>query len=186
VLTAEEGRIALLLARRAIEKYVRQSERINPPEDLPASFEEKRGVFVTLKKHGELRGCIGYPYPVFKLKDALIDAAISAAVNDPRFPPVSAEELEAIKVEVTILTTPRRLEVPPSERPRHVEVGRHGLIVKRGAFHGLLLPQVAVEYNWDAEEFLCQTCWKAGLPHDAWLDPSTEVLTFEGQIFSEE
>jgi len=186
MLTAEEGRIALLLARRAIEKYVRQSERINPPEDLPAAFEEKRGVFVTLKKHGELRGCIGYPYPVFKLKDALIDAAISAAVSDPRFPPVSAEELEAIKVEVTILTTPRRLEVPPSERPRHVEVGRHGLIVKRGAFQGLLLPQVAVEYNWDAEEFLCQTCWKAGLPHDAWLDPSTEVLTFEGQIFSEE
>ena len=185
MLTEEEGRIAVNLARSAIEKYLKERIRINPPGDLPPSFEEKRGVFVTIKKHGELRGCIGYPYPTFKLKDALIDAAIAAAVNDPRFPPMRPEELQAVRIEVTVLTTPERIDAAPSERPRFIEVGRHGLIVKKGVFQGLLLPQVAVEYGWNAEEFLCQTCWKAGLPYDAWLDEDTEVFVFEGQIFSE-
>ena len=186
MLTEEEGKMGLRLARAAIEKYLSENTRLKAPEDLPASFEEKRGVFVTLNKYGNLRGCIGYPYPVFKLKDAIIDAAISAAVGDPRFAPVTRGEFEDVTIELTILTMPQVLKVKPKELPKHIEIGRLGLIVKKGLYQGLLLPQVATEYNWSAEEFLCQTCWKAGLPQDAWLEEDTEVSTFEGQIFKEE
>ncbi len=185
MLTEEEGAEGLKLARAAIEKYLRENSSLNAPGDLPASFEEKRGVFVTLNKYGNLRGCIGYPYPVFKLKDAIIDAAISAAVSDPRFPSVTKAEFEDITIELTVLSTPRMLKVKPKDLPEQIEIGRHGLIVKSGIYQGLLLPQVATEYNWSAEEFLCQTCWKAGLPQDAWLEKDTEVSTFEGQIFRE-
>jgi uncharacterized protein (TIGR00296 family) len=107
-------------------------------------------------------------------------------VSDPRFPPVTREEFNEVSIELTVLTMPEALHVKPAELPTHVEVGRHGLIVKKGMYQGLLLPQVATEYNWTAEEFLCQTCWKAGLPQDAWLEAETEVSTFEGQIFKEE
>ncbi len=185
MLTKEEGKLGLKLARAAIETYLAEGVKIKPWEDLPPVFDEKRGVFVTLNKHSVLRGCIGYSYPVFKLKEAIIDAAISAAVNDPRFPPVRREELDDITIELTVLTTPQVLKVKPKDLPKHIEVGKHGLIVKRGVYQGLLLPQVATEYNWTAEEFLCETCWKAGLPQDAWLDESTEVSIFEGQIFNE-
>ncbi|MCW3138821.1 MAG: TIGR00296 family protein [Methanophagales archaeon] len=186
MLTEEEGKEGLKLARAAIDKYLSENIKIKAGAHLPAIFEEKRGVFVTLNKYGELRGCIGYPYPIFKLKDAIIDAAISAAVNDPRFPAVTKAELADIDIEITILTTPQVLRVKPKDLPQQIEIGRHGLIVKKGIYQGLLLPQVATEYNWSAEEFLCQTCWKAGLPQDAWLEKDTEVSTFEGQIFKEE
>ena len=186
MLTEEEGEEGLKLARAAIEKYLRENGRLKAHNDLPECFEEKRGVFVTLNKYGNLRGCIGYPYPVFKLKEAIIDAAISAAVSDPRFPSVTKEEFADITIELTILSTPQMLKVKPKDLPEQIEIGRHGLIVKKGIYQGLLLPQVATEYNWSAEEFLCQTCWKAGLPQDAWLDKDTEVSIFEGQIFKEE
>jgi uncharacterized protein (TIGR00296 family) len=186
MITEEEGVMGLKLARDTIEKYLSEDTRLKAPEDLPACFEEERGVFVTLNKYGSLRGCIGYPYPMFKLKDAIMDAAISAAVGDPRFPAVTKAELADITIELTILTTPQVLKEEPKELPKHIEIGRHGLIVKRGIYQGLLLPQVATEYNWSSEEFLCQTCWKANLPQDAWLEKDTEVSTFEGQIFKEE
>jgi uncharacterized protein (TIGR00296 family) len=186
MLTEEEGKAGLRLARAAIENYLNEHAKLKAPGDLPAIFDEKRGVFVTLNEFGSLRGCIGYPYPVFALKEAIIDAAISAAVSDPRFPPVTREEFNEVSIELTVLTMPQVLHVKPVELPNHIEVGRHGLIVKKGMYQGLLLPQVATEYNWTAEEFLCQTCWKAGLPQDAWLEADTEVSTFEGQIFKEE
>jgi len=186
MLTEEEGKTGLRLARAAIEKYLTDTIRIKAPDDLPASFEENRGVFVTLNKYGNLRGCIGYPYPVFKLKDAIIDAAIAAAVGDPRFPPVTRREFEDVTIELTVLTMPQVLKAQPKGLSKHIEIGRHGLIVKKGMYQGLLLPQVATEYNWSAEEFLCWTCGKAGLPPDAWLEEDTEVSTFEGQIFTEE
>ena len=185
MLTEEEGKQGLELARAAIVKYLSEHAKLKAPVDLPPSFEEKRGVFVTLNKYGVLRGCIGYPYPVFALKDAIIDAAISAAVNDPRFPPVTKEEFQEVTIELTILTMPQELKFKPRDLPWHIEIGRHGLIVKKGLYQGLLLPQVATECNWSAEEFLCQSCWKAGLPQDAWLEKDTEVSTFEGQIFKE-
>jgi len=186
MLTEEEGKRGLELARVAIEKYLSENSKLKAPDDLPACFEEKRGVFVTLNKFGNLRGCIGYQYPIFTLKEAIIEAAISAAVGDPRFPPVTKEEFEAVTIELTILSMPQELKVKPKELPDEIEIGRHGLIVKKGMYQGLLLPQVATEYEWSAEEFLCQTCWKASLPQDAWLEEDTEVSTFEGQIFKEE
>lgn len=185
-LAEEEGKKGLQLAREAIEQYLSDSMKMKQKNGLPVSFEEERGVFVTLNKYGTLRGCIGYPYPVFKLKDAIIDAAISAAVNDPRFAAVTEEELTDITIELTVLTVPLVLKEQPKELPKHIEIGKHGLIVKKGVYQGLLLPQVATEHNWSSEEFLCESCWKAGLPQDAWLDEDTEVSIFEGQIFKEE
>lgn len=185
-LAEEEGKKGLQLAREAIEQYLSDSMKMKQKNGLPVSFEEERGVFVTLNKYGTLRGCIGYPYPVFKLKDAIIDAAISAAVNDPRFPAVTEEELTDITIELTVLTVPLVLKEQPKELPKHIEIGKHGLIVKKGLYQGLLLPQVATEHNWSSEEFLCESCWKAGLPQDAWLDEDTEVSIFEGQIFKDE
>jgi len=183
LLTLEEGKIAVKLARKAIEIYIAERKVIQ--DRLSGVFEQKRGVFTTLTKHGELRGCIGFPYPIKRLDVAIIESAIAAATEDPRFPPVSLEEMDEIIVEVTVLTPPEKLNVKPTELPKHVEIGKHGLMVKRGYFSGLLLPQVAVEYGFDAEEFLSQTCMKAGLPPDCWLMEGTEVYRFEGQIFKE-
>ncbi|MFA7562850.1 MAG: TIGR00296 family protein [Methanoculleus sp.] len=183
MLTPEEGRTAVRLARSAVEKAV-DGERMVPP-DLPPIFLEERGVFVTIKRQGDLRGCIGLPYPVKPLGDAIVEAAASAALEDPRFPPVSHRELADIDLEVTVLTLPRNLDCPPQERPDCVEVGRHGLIVSGLGRGGLLLPQVPAEYGWTSTEFLDQTCGKAGLPPGCWKRGDVAVLTFEGQIFEE-
>jgi len=182
LLSKEDGERAVKLAREAIETYLEERKILQ--KRLDGVFSEKRGVFTTLTKHGNLRGCIGFPYPVKRLDEAIIESAIAAAVDDPRFEPVRLSEMDEIVVEVTILTPPEKIEAKPKDLPNHVEIGRHGLIVKMGPFSGLLLPQVAVEYNMDAEEFLSETCMKAGLPPDCWLT-GAEVYRFEGQIFKE-
>ena len=184
LLSQTEGQLALQLARLYAESAVTGKPPRGDPE-LTEIFTEKRGVFVTLTKCGDLRGCIGFPFPVIPLADAIKDAAQHAAVNDPRFYPVNEGELRQIKIEVTILTQPLLLECEPGERPSAVIVGRHGLIAEMNGHTGLLLPQVAVEYGWDAEEFLRETCNKAGLHPDAWTNASCNILTFEGQIFKE-
>ncbi len=185
----EEGEFLVRTARSAVEEYVKYRNRIEPPGETPDKMRQKAGVFVTLNTYpdGMLRGCIGHPYPDSPLIDALIDSAISACSRDPRFPPVGREELDRISVEVTVLTPPEQIKVKkPSEYADKIELVKHGLIVKKGWYQGLLLPQVATEYGWDAEEFLSQTCHKAGLPLMAWLDEDTQVLRFEGIVFSEE
>ncbi len=182
MLDRDEGTIAVRLARSAIKANL--SREVVETGDLPEVFGEKRGVFVTLHKNGDLRGCIGYPEPIMQLLDAILDSAVSAAVRDPRFPPVRYEEMEEIVVEVTILTPPAKIDAMPSDMPKHVEVGKHGLIVRKDVYQGLLLPQVATEWGFDAEEFLSQTCIKAGLLPDAWLTGAV-VYSFEGQIFTE-
>ncbi|MDI9633072.1 MAG: TIGR00296 family protein [Methanolinea sp.] len=183
VLTPEEGDLAVTLARLALEERIGR-KRVKYP-DLPRAFSEKRGVFVTLKKGGELRGCIGFPVPVYPLGEAIREAACAAALEDPRFPPLHPSELPEIDVEVTVLSLPVPLPGAPAERPARVRVGTHGLIVRRGGRSGLLLPQVPLEWGWDATEFLDHTCLKAGLPRGCWKDGETEVFTFEGQVFSE-
>ncbi|MCQ8903135.1 MAG: TIGR00296 family protein [Methanothrix sp.] len=184
MLTLEEGRRAVRLAREALTAYVSRKEIINP-HDLPGVFNEKRGVFVTLEKKGELRGCIGYPRAVLPLGRAIVDSAINAGTRDPRFPRVHREELDDITIEVTVLTEPEVIDGDRKTLPERIEIGRHGLIVTSGMYSGLLLPQVATEYGFDSVDFLCQTCLKAGLPVDAWLDDDTVVECFEAQIFSE-
>jgi AmmeMemoRadiSam system protein B/AmmeMemoRadiSam system protein A len=177
-LTAEEKADLLKLARAALNEFV---ERGNAIEDRSASktLREPRGVFVTLTKHDSLRGCIGFIEPVFPLGQAVVRAAIYAASEDPRFPPVAAEELKDIKVEISVLTPTREIA-----NPRLVEVGRHGLIVERDGRKGVLLPQVPVENGWDRETFLAQGSLKAGLPQDAWKR-GAKLSVFEAIVFHE-
>jgi hypothetical protein len=184
MLTCVEGRTAVHLAREALTNYIGMKKVIEL-QNLPPVFQETRGVFVTLHKDGELRGCIGYPMPILPLGKAIVDSAINAGSRDPRFPRVRGEELGRIVVEVTILTLPEAYTEPKKMLPELVQVGRDGLIVTRGPYTGLLLPQVAPEWGFDSMEFLSQTCVKAGLPADAWLDEDTEVQHFQAQIFAE-
>lgn len=183
LLTPAEGEYALTHARHVLHEHVANTSYQEP--EFPPVFTRERGVFVTLTKKGDLRGCIGFPHAVMPLRDAIREAAISAATGDPRFPPVSPKELPDILVEVTILTEPEILHVPPDDRPAAIEVGKHGLIVKGFGRSGLLLPQVPVEWGWDVMEFLDHTCMKAGLPKRCWSESSVQISTFEGQIFSE-
>jgi uncharacterized protein len=183
LLTDDEGTMTVRSARAAIEHAV--AKRPEPSFNLTPVFSEKRGVFVTLTKSGSLRGCIGFPYPVMPLAEAIVHAAGAAALEDPRFPPVTKDELAAISLEVTILTVPEPLEGDPAKRPEKVTVGKHGLIVRGMGTSGLLLPQVATDYGWDSKTFLDHTCMKAGLSGRCWTSKNVEILTFEGQIFSE-
>ena len=184
LLSDNEGKSLISLARTAINEFLRTQETIKPP----AEPSEKRGVFCTLKtKHDVLRGCIGLPYPTKPLAEAVVEAAIASATADPRFKPVGTEELDEIKIELTILTPPQELTCPKEEIPKKIEIGKHGLIIESTHASGLLLPQVAVENGpWNSVEFLEATCWKAGLPPHAWEEPETKVFTFEGQIFEED
>jgi uncharacterized protein (TIGR00296 family) len=180
-----EGEHAVKIARKTIEAEARDEE---PGQiDAPGSFRAKRGVFVTIHTFPEmcLRGCIGYPEPVYSLGKALVKAA-QAACHDPRFPYLRADELTKVVVEVSILTPPEEIKLEDRKLlPSKVEVGKDGLIMEMGYFRGLLLPQVATEWNWDAETFLAETCAKAGLTPDCWLDKRSKVFKFQAEIFAE-
>ena len=180
MLTQDQGQRLCTIARENIITYLKTRAMLSIT-DIPPEFLEKRGVFVTLKHDNNLRGCIGYPEPVFPLLDALLDSSVAAALQDPRFDPVTIDEMDTITVEVTVLTSPS----PIAPDPENVTVGTDGLCVEQGSFKGILLPQVATEWEWDAEEFLCQACMTAGLPPDCWLDKKTTIYTFQGQIFSD-
>lgn len=185
MLSLAEGTKAVQFARQIIYAYVKHETKLS--SDLGCSFHEKQGVFVTLHTFPdrELRGCIGIPFPVMSLQDAIIESAQSVT-RDPRFPPLTETELDTILIEVTVLTKPEIIKVKqPQEYPTHVEIGRDGLIVEQTFYKGLLLPQVPIEQNWDTEEFLSHTCMKAGLPPDAWFEKSTKISKFQGQIFTE-
>jgi uncharacterized protein (TIGR00296 family) len=183
-LTLEEGRFLVGLARGSIEAALRGEEPRVP--EARGNLGEKRGVFVTLTESEELRGCIGFPLPLLPLAEATVKAALSAAFEDPRFPPLRREELERVLVEVSVLSPPEVIRVKnPRDYPKAVRVGEHGLIVEGLGTSGLLLPQVAVEWKWDAEEFLSQCCMKAGLPPDMWLTREVRISRFTAQVFSE-
>ncbi|MEM0127965.1 MAG: TIGR00296 family protein [Thermoplasmatales archaeon] len=183
--TDEDGEIATKMARRAIEEYI--DIKLVIKNSYGGKFVEKRGVFTTLNTvSGELRGCIGFPEPVYPLGEAIIRSAISAAVNDPRFPPVTKEEMDNIIVEVSLLTKPVTLKVNKrSEAPSAIVVGRDGLIAERDGYSGLLLPQVAVEEKMNGTDFLNSVCWKAGMEPECWKDPDTSIYTFGAEIFYE-
>ncbi|MCS7264824.1 MAG: TIGR00296 family protein [Armatimonadetes bacterium] len=190
LLDLEKGKFLLKLARQAIESALLSGEVISAPQEVDEVLRQPRGVFVTLHEQiGDnkiLRGCIGLPYPVKPLVEATIESALKAAFHDPRFPPLGAEELEKVTVEVSVLTTPKLLETSdPKDYPSLIVIGRDGLIVESDWQRGLLLPQVAVEHGFDAATFLDQTCLKAGLPKDAWLKGKVKVYTFQAQIFAE-
>ena len=184
----KDGEFLVRLARRAISEHLVHKRRIKSPVDVRGELKEKRGVFVTLRTHPseELRGCIGFPEPVKPLIDAVIDAAISSATGDPRFYPVSPNELSHISIEVTVLTLPAPVKsVSPQDRLTEIEIGNHGLMIEKGLNRGLLLPQVPIEQGWNKEEYLAGICMKAGLPANAWMEKDTKLYRFEGIIFSE-
>lgn len=185
----EDGTLAVSIARKVVEGWVQGNKKeFKPPRELPESFTRDSGVFVTLNTYPEkeLRGCIGYPEPVMPLVDAIIDSARSAATRDPRFPPVTAKELDRIVVEVSLLTPPELIHVKsPKEYLEAIKIGRDGLIADNGILRGLLLPQVPIEWKWTVHEFLDHTCNKAGLPMDAWTDPETKMYRFTAEIFDE-
>ncbi|HEV2226723.1 MAG TPA: TIGR00296 family protein [Nitrososphaerales archaeon] len=189
-LSPEEGEAAVTLARETLEAHV--SGAVAKPRSLsPGAFSEPRGVFVTLNvpsasMEERLRGCIGFPFPVKKLGEAIREATIAAASADPRFPPVAKSELDSVVIEVSILTIPEVIEVSrPEDLPSRVRIGSDGLIVSRSYLSGLLLPQVATEFDLDQTEFLSQACLKAGLSPDSWLDKETKVQVFQAEIFAE-
>jgi len=185
VFAAEDGTTAVRYARAAVARALGASPSADAPGELPLSFRERRGVFVTWYEHPErrLRGCIGYPEPVLPLADGLRRAAVSAALDDPRFPPVTPRELRTVVAEVSLLTPFEPL--PARSLPGGVEVGRDGLVVESGRFRGLLLPQVAPEQGWTAEEFLDGACEKAGLSRGAWRSPGVTVYRFRAEVFRE-
>lgn len=179
-LSDDARRRVVEIARRTIESYLRTGDA--PPVETGGlrELEDAGAAFVTLRRRdGELRGCIGTVAPQRPLAEAVRDLAISAATRDRRFDSVTAEELDEIHIEVSVLSP-----VSAANLDR-IEVGLHGLIVRRGAASGVLLPQVASERGWDREMFLRQTCRKAGLPEDAWRDPATQILWFACDVIEE-
>lgn len=181
---AESGSFAVRAARSAI---LAETEGKEQTIEFPDDFDQKRGVFVTLKTFSdmELRGCIGYPEPILPLKEALVLSA-RAACHDPRFPDLRRSEVDGCVVEVTVLTPPRPIIVKSKdELPGRIVIGKDGLIIDMRGRRGLLLPQVPKEYGWDTTEYLAQLSVKAGLPYDAWMRKDSEISSFEGEIFSE-
>lgn len=189
-LNTEEGKFLIELARKAVEKYLKTGKFIEIQETIPNRLLQLCGVFVTINsiKRGEkeLRGCIGFPYPTTPLAQAVIEAAVNSATQDPRFHPLSLNELNEVVFEISVLTTPQIIYVKKSvEYPSKIKISEDGLIVERGIFKGLLLPQVPVEMKWNEEEFLCQCCIKAGLPPDNWLIKGAKIYKFSCIIAQE-
>ncbi len=180
MLSDDQKKHLLRIARQSMEAAVRGGRGPDLRTQDPALL-EKRGAFVTLKRHGQLRGCLGYVEGIMPLIEAVAENAAAAALRDLRFPPVRASELPEITIEVSALTP-----LAPVEDPEQVEVGRHGLMVCLGPNRGLLLPQVPGEFGWQREQFLAHTCLKAGLPPDSWRNPAAQLYSFEAEVFGEE
>ena len=190
-LSLREGKFLIHLARKTVKTYLETGKTVEAPEDTPEKLFEHCGVFVTINslksEEKKLRGCIGYPYPTSPLVEAVIDSAVNAATRDPRFYPLSLSELDKVVFEVSVLTPPEEVEVGnPKEYLAKIKVGEDGLIVEKGSYKGLLLPQVPVEWEWGEEELLCQCCVKAGLPPDSWLIKGTKIYKFQALVFEEE
>ncbi|PIN87322.1 AMMECR1 domain-containing protein [Candidatus Woesearchaeota archaeon CG10_big_fil_rev_8_21_14_0_10_44_13] len=180
----EQGKKLVRLARYSIETHFSR-EKISI-EEYKKDFPVKQGVFVTLTKEGELRGCIGFPEPTHQLYRAVFEAARSAAFEDPRFPPLQKKEFDDILIEVSVLSVPELIEVnKPEEYLKKIEIGKDGLIIRGIYGSGLLLPQVPVEWKWDADDFLQQIGVKAGIDQNAWKDIDNKLYKFQAQIFSE-
>ena len=186
-LSDSDGELLVKTARRAVTEFLSNGNRMKLESELEEKFSFNSGVFVTLNNPDGLRGCIGFPMPEKKLSRAIVEGAIAAATEDPRFPSVKTNELNDIVFEVTVLTPPVEIDVSdPTEYLKKIKVGRDGLIIRHSFSSGLLLPQVPVEYGWNVEEFLQHTCEKAGLSRDTWKNESVKIEKFEGIIFKEE
>ena len=179
-LNGHEKNELLALARKSVEYAVREKKAYEPTASTSEGLNQERGAFVTLKESGELRGCIGYTSPLKPLYMTVRDTATLAALRDSRFQPVSASELPQLEYEISVLSPLRRvLDI------RQIKVGQHGLLMKNGAYEGLLLPQVPVEEKWDRQRFLEETCAKAGMRSGCWKDENTDIFMFSAVVFGE-
>jgi AmmeMemoRadiSam system protein A len=178
MLTDGQKSALLRIARESVVARVSGADR---PRPVIAGLPEVSGVFVTLKRRGALRGCLGMLELRGTLAEAVAQCARDSATEDPRFPPVAADELTDTSLEISLLGRLERIDPVLEEA---IEVGRHGLVVEQGHRRGLLLPQVAVEWGWTREQFLRQTCRKAGLTPDAWQN-GAEVFRFDADVFGE-
>jgi len=179
-----EGRAILRVARKTLEEYLRTGR--NPGAEAlgvggEAALLRPGAAFVTLRREGELRGCIGQILPTGPLWESVRENAVAAAVRDPRFPPVREEELSGLDLEVSVLTEPR-----PVASPEAFEPGRHGVILELHGRRALFLPQVAPEQGWDRAQTLAALCRKAGLPAGAWRDPAAKLFVFEARVYEED
>ncbi len=177
-LTDQEKDYLKNLARTSIRMRLFPERDQGLPQPPTDRLRETYGAFVTLKKRGRLRGCIGHIVGDRPLWETVARMAQSAAFEDPRFPPVSAGEYDDLDLEISILSP---LEQCPD--PSLVLVGRHGLVIRKGGRSGLLLPQVPVEWGWDRETFLAHTCLKAGLDEAAWKDSDADLYWFQAEVF---
>ncbi len=180
----DDGKKLLILAKDAIKAHFNRKE-ITVPSELREKYSENQGVFVTLMKDFDLRGCIGFPEPIMPLVEGIIKAAQSAGFEDPRFEPLQKQELKEITFEISVLTQPEKINGKPADYPKEIKIGRDGLIIRGSYGSGLLLPQVFTEYKCDPVMALEMTCQKAGMAADAWKDPSNSVYKFSAQIFME-
>ncbi|AFU58719.1 AMMECR1 domain protein [Candidatus Nitrososphaera gargensis Ga9.2] len=187
LISDSEGAELVRLARKAVETYLRESVIIQPEQDAGRAA----GVFVTLNyltrnKEEHLRGCIGFPLPEKELYQSVVEAAIAAATEDPRFPPVDKQELDSIIFEVSVLTPPEEIRTKSAaDYRKEIKIGRDGLVLRWRYGSGLLLPQVPVELKWNVDQYLANICYKAGAPADAWLDPASKLYRFQAIVFKE-
>jgi len=181
-LSKEEKETLIKVARKTLETFLsgKSLDDITKDLNLTPKLKENRGVFVTIKKHGDLRGCIGYIEGIKPLYEAVIDNTINACSRDYRFPPMEKGEAKDVTLEISVMTPLKEIK-----SPEEIVVGRDGLVIQKGFNKGLLLPQVATEYGWDRDTFLAQVCRKAGLPYDAWKEGAT-IWIFSAQVFGEE
>lgn len=178
-LSEEDKRKLLRIARDSIESALTEAPT-KPEESYGGAMSEPCGAFVTIRLHNDLRGCIGYIEARIPLFKTIEEVAQKAAFEDPRFPPLSADELQEVEIEISVLTPLRKIS-----DVNQIEVGKHGLVVDAGYTRGLLLPQVATEYGWNREQFLSHTARKAGLPPDAWKRKDVDLYVFTSNVFSE-
>lgn len=180
MITTEARQSLISIARKSIEAALEGKRPEIDESTLPASILEPSGAFVTLKVDGNLRGCIGSIYPAAPLHRAVAENAFNAAFRDPRFHPLTRQEYPRVSIEISVMHP-----IEPVADLESIVVGRDGLIVRKGHFGGLLLPQVASEYGWDRQTFLSQTCVKAGLPSDEWRKGGCIIEKFSAEVFSE-
>jgi AmmeMemoRadiSam system protein A len=178
-ISAADQEMLFKVARESIKAHIKGEKSVLPEVTSPI-LTTPTGVFVTLHRHGRLRGCIGYLEACKPLLASVQEMAVAAAFGDPRFPPLREDELADVDFEISVLSPMRQIK-----KIEEIEVGEHGIYLERGGCRGLLLPQVATEYGWDRQTFLKQTCTKAGLPQDAWEDPATRIYIFSAKILHE-
>lgn len=179
MLTQQDKELLLRVARRSIESGFAEEQLSQLAAGSPI-VDERMGAFVTLKKRGRLRGCIGFLEGKKPLYETIKEMAQAAAFEDPRFPPVKEDELVDLDIEISVLTPLVQIR-----DIREIEVGIHGIYIVKGLRSGVLLPQVATEHNWNRTVFLRETCNKAGLPQDAWKNEDTKIFIFSASVFGE-